>query len=86
MDTPIKDGGPAFPTPDVTYPNSQVQFGQNGMTLRDYFAGQALAAQRNLPCLTNSETGPIFRNNAETCYAQADAMLAAREPKPEAAS
>ena len=38
------DGGPAFPSPDTVHPNGQVQYGTFGMTLRDWFAGQALVA------------------------------------------
>ena len=35
----INDGGPAFPRTEDGEPNPQL-----GMTLRDYFAGQAMAA------------------------------------------
>ena len=38
MSTPINDGGPAFPVAETIH-----VYGHNGMTLRDYFAGQALA-------------------------------------------
>lgn len=34
---------PAFPVPDSYHPNGQIQYGHNGMTLHQYFAGQALA-------------------------------------------
>jgi len=43
MSNQINDGGPAFPVSDCVYPNGEVQTGSYGMTLRDYFAGQALA-------------------------------------------
>ena len=43
MDTPINNGGPAFPFPVSVYPSGQVQPGCYGMSLRDWFAGQALA-------------------------------------------
>lgn len=39
MSTPTNDGGPAFPTT----PRSTLDIPQDGMTLRDWFAGQALA-------------------------------------------
>lgn len=39
---PPNDGGPAFPLNNFTYPNGQTEIGFNGMTLRDWFAGQAL--------------------------------------------
>jgi hypothetical protein len=32
----LNDGGPAFPQPETAYPKTKV----NGMTLRDWFAGQ----------------------------------------------
>lgn len=42
----LNDGGPAFPTPDTIFINAngdaQTQFGNPGMSLRDWFAGQAL--------------------------------------------
>ncbi len=33
---------PAFPVADVVHPNNQIQYGTNGMTLRDYFAAKAM--------------------------------------------
>lgn len=40
--TPINDGGPAFPKPLDPYPNAQgMESGTHGMSLRDWFAGQA---------------------------------------------
>jgi hypothetical protein len=72
----INSGGPAFPIADVPYPNGNVQHGWNGMTLRDWFAGQALAG------LTADPDMPTFHKCAEIAYACADAMLRAREVKP----
>jgi hypothetical protein len=40
MNTPINDGGPAFPSDPFTYPDGQIQWGHNGMTLRDYLASK----------------------------------------------
>ena len=65
-------GGPAFPT--GTGGNTPYN---NGMTLRDYFAGQAMAAV-NLGIGVSDE---YYRKTAKHCYAVADAMLAAREQK-----
>ena len=63
-------GGPAFPTE----PNTQRGFYKHhGMSLRDWFAGQALAC-----CMDGRDR----RQAARTCYELADAMLAAREVKP----
>lgn len=46
MNAPINDGGPAFPTkyPAID-PGSSVFHTEPGMTMRDYFAAQALAGQ-----------------------------------------
>jgi hypothetical protein len=46
-----------------------------GMTLRDYFAGQALASIN----LGISVTDAYYSQTAKHCYALADAMLKARE-------
>jgi len=71
------DGGPAFPTTlDYGERGSQTI---GGMTLRDWLAGQALAA------IINAD-GPqyfhLYKPHATVAYEQADAMLAAREVKP----
>jgi hypothetical protein len=65
MSTKKKDGGPAFPTQSSPY--------FTGMTLRDWFAGQALTA----PWSSNFEVSEA----AEIAYEFADAMLAARAKK-----
>ncbi len=79
----IQDCGPAFPQ------------NHDGMTLRDYFAGQAMSGA--LASMVNDEL-PFFADwgdgtedpinfVARHCYFIADAMLVAREtnldPKPE---
>jgi hypothetical protein len=77
MNTPqTKNGGPAFPR----QPNEYIS-GRDGMTLRDYFAGQALngyLASWNDDSDSNSNFSiPYYV--AKTSYAYADAMLEARE-------
>lgn len=57
------DGGPAFASPSY-YANS-------GMSLLDYFAGQALAG------LIGQELS--YERMAEVCYRQAEAMLAFKQ-------
>jgi len=47
-----------------------------GMTLRDYFAGQALAGLMTVGSDINLNT---FERRAKICYVVADAMLAERE-------
>jgi hypothetical protein len=76
MKTPSNDGGVAFPVPDSYHANGMVQYGANGMTLRDYFAGQALTGA--------VQFGESPRQLADRCYQMADAMLAARERKEDA--
>ena len=62
-------GGPAFPCPTISIGQHQ------GMTLRDYFAGQALASIN----LGIGVTDDFYSRTAKHCYALADAMLKARE-------
>jgi hypothetical protein len=68
----LKDGGPAFPTE----PNSQPgMYAHHGMTLRDYFAAQALPSIIADARAAGSADG---RAVALTAYWVADAMLAER--------
>ncbi|MEN5248475.1 hypothetical protein [Brucella pseudintermedia] len=76
----IKTGGAAFP---VTFEggsnNGDAPFFHQGMTLRDYFAGQALAgiyANKGAPVIATYDSP---QGRAVICYAMADAMIAARE-------
>lgn len=65
--TSIDDGGPAFLFTDAH------GFIGCGMTVRDWFAGQALLAMRY--------TGATaYKDDAEACYKMADAMMQARKP------
>jgi hypothetical protein len=70
MTKKIGTGGSAFPHASIDV------FAEEGMTLRDYFAGQALA-----------DGGFDFEANpsraASACYKVADAFIAARNAKPE---
>lgn len=78
MNEPIDDGGPAFPNDER---DANGQFRQHfGMTLRDWFAGQALA---HIPELLDAhEKNKAEWVIAEWAYRIADAMIAARkEPK-----
>jgi hypothetical protein len=78
----INDGGPAFPVPGSTATDI-------GMTLRDWFAGQALAGILN-GCMGTTgfgevsaySRGPCNSAAADRAYAVADAMLKAREVQP----
>ena len=90
----IKDGGPAFPVPSVAWKEKgedRVAIGTRGMPLRDYFAGEALAALINQLANTSKADkemkklgmceGQFDRLCAKCAYDYADAMLAAREAK-----
>jgi hypothetical protein len=78
------DGGPAFPCPVEFDPNNQlVSHGSFGMTLRDWFAGQALAGVESSYDPSGDWPGPLWCDEAAAhCYEIADAMLKAREVKP----
>ena len=64
-------GGPAFPN-DTAYRDERGTLIGGGMTLRDYFAGQALAGML-------ADGSYSFNGAAQDAYAFADAMLAERE-------
>ncbi|WP_028752718.1 hypothetical protein [Rhizobium leucaenae] len=67
----IDDGGAAFPVP---YGNSAY-----GMSLRDYFAGQALSGQLSFSPHDSFDKYHQPDEVAAACYRFADAMLAARK-------
>lgn len=81
----INDGGPAFPEAVAIGPSGDVYPGMGGMSLRDWFAGQAAAAIIGGICAqgrsTDSERAPLV---ARSAYLLADAMLAARGKEPSA--
>lgn len=65
--TEVKDGGQAFPCAGLS----------EGMSLRDWFAGQAMAWASQL---NNIDGKPQTLNElAYVCYEYADAMIKARE-------
>jgi hypothetical protein len=72
-----KDGGPAFPQ-SIAEINSGAAVSHDfvdgvGMTLRDYFAGQALTSE-----WVDSSNSRDVEKLAATCYRIADAMLKER--------
>lgn len=77
-----KEGGPAFPVPcDRDPSNGQgIREGADGMSLRDYFAGQVVGeAFAKMASHPVSMTSPTINDVAEKAYRLADAMLAARK-------
>lgn len=88
--TPIDDGGPAFPhtelVQDICGPDGHVNRhrvypAMPGMSLRDWFAGQALqqfANQRDYNIWELKRSAAARAEIATAAYNIADAMLAAR--------
>lgn len=74
MSAPINTGGPAFPLPLGSQDLPEPAYG--GMSLRDWFAGQALAGM-----MASEVDGSTYNEDpaAERAYRFADAMLAERE-------
>ncbi len=72
----MNDGGPAFATSAVMGSHSVCHQGQSGMSLRDYFAGQALAGM--MACAERQYFEAKTSTLAEWSYQAADAMLLAR--------
>jgi hypothetical protein len=76
MDDPINDGGPAFPQNDLSgYGMGPAERNNGGMSLRDWFAGQALAG------IMAGVGASTWEGDAANAYKVADAMLAARAAK-----
>lgn len=91
MNTQINDGGPAFPTRSIVghSKRSDMRYSENcpgdpifgdvgGMSLRDWFAGQAMQAMMTQDAAAQNWTDVKV---AQWSYATADAMLAEREKK-----
>ena len=70
------DGGPAFPHPALANEAFQPSYDMGGMTLRDWFAGQALSSiyMRFVP-----DAEPEADDVATQAYIIADAMIEARK-------
>lgn len=76
-----KDGGPAFPRAASPNLGAGGNMGHDGMSLRDWFAGQALAGLMATDSIASapsvSKIG-LYRFAAEASYGIADAMIEAR--------
>lgn len=77
-DPTIATGGSAFPvaTTETNEHGINFPFIEPGMTLRDYFAGQALLQFASFVTISKPETMIVV---ALECFKMADAMLIARK-------
>ena len=81
----INDGGPAYPSGGIPGATDSRSVQRDGMSMRDYFAGQVLGGLGGI----STELAQVAKNRgllfsdivAGYCYEIADAMLAARKPK-----
>jgi len=75
------DGGPAFPRHYGTMScgEKKEQLWSDGMTLRDYFAGQALVGMMANSYMIDSASPATLEIVSGWAFEAADAMLAARE-------
>lgn len=78
--TEIDDGGPAFPRPVSQNVNGDMYYEQDGMALRDVFAGQAMQAWIS----TYGDSADFPKGDqadivARITYNMADAMIKARK-------
>lgn len=79
------NGGPAFPAAYTVGPNDDLYPPEPGMSLRDWFAGQAAAALM-VSCIETVDlpTAGVAAAAAKAAYILADALLEARtNPSPE---
>ena len=72
----INDGGPAFPLSGSADLNGNYAYPEYGMSLRDWFAGQALAG---LISHYGTRPGASIDEPPRRAFIIADAMLAARQ-------
>ena len=74
--TQKNDGGPAFSRAAVLNGSNRWHGAQDGMSLRDWFAGQALAG---IASMSGADFSLSPQDEANWAYERADAMLAARD-------
>ena len=79
--TTSNNGGPAFPLPSVALPNG-TEWGYNGMSLRDWFAGIVLSQGLWEATQRTDSWDERKKFTASLAYEIADAMLLEREKKP----
>lgn len=74
-------GGQAFPRQQWDYDgqNNVLQYQDEGMTLRDYFAAKAMQAMISNPQMIDNDSDAAVNYAASAAYKFSDAMLKARE-------
>lgn len=78
MGEKIDNGGPAFPSGELDMDDCKTAYAP-GMSLRDWFAGKALAGLGTwTPNARYTDRAGICFNRAEWAYEQADTMLEVR--------
>lgn len=76
----INDGGRAFPADPAIHTLSDAECSTlSGMSLRDWFAGQAITGICDDSLVRSGARVGTTRNAAEDAYAIADAMIAERK-------
>lgn len=74
------DGGSAYPVAAFVEPSGEFNWGDSGMSLRDYFAAAALPCATQVALEVITKVSQIDEHSiAKMAYTLADAMLAARE-------
>ena len=77
------NGLPMFPHDSISHNPGGFAECQEGMSLRDWFAGHAISGLLSMPTSAKISVGPNTPNDndrfADAAYAVADAMLRARE-------
>jgi hypothetical protein len=73
------DGGQAFPQPLAVGPNDDAYPAYPGMSLRDWFAGQALAGILAFPGVVNGSHDKSAASCVRASYFYADAMIKERD-------
>lgn len=80
MTTEINDGGPAFPHPALADENFKPRPGDGGMTMRQWYAGQALPALVAYACANAHALSAVGIDQekwaANTAFMMADHMIA----------
>ena len=76
VESGLKNGGPAFPVPEFLRGKMRGKRGEEGMSLREWYAGQALASLGMLLAKVHARVIINRDEIASQVFDMADAMLA----------